>query len=342
MWLSAYPVQYRTADNELMAQTQNEIRQMLEESGLKPQRMFGQNFLVDHNLLRAVVELSGVGPGDCVLEVGPGTGTLTDELLEAGATILAVEIDHGLFRLLSQRYADQPRVKLMRADVLASKHHINEEVLAAARELSPAGVHLVSNLPYNIATPLIADCLLQSLAAARGEKDAVNFLRLTVTIQREVAQRLMAQADEEAYGPASVLVALLAKVEAGKKLPSTAFWPTPSVVSQMIRIDPVAPPREVLGDAAVLRQLVNWAFSHRRKKIISTGRRKSAPFAAEAVEAALAAAGVDPDSRPERITPGQFAQMAAALSEAGGPRLEAGAPAEKKPKKENEEAAQDE
>jgi 16S rRNA (adenine1518-N6/adenine1519-N6)-dimethyltransferase len=297
-----------------MAQTQTEIRQMLEESGLKPQKMFGQNFLVDHNLLRAVVELSGVSAGDTVLEVGPGTGTLTDALLEAGANVLAVEIDHGLARLLAARYAAQPRVRLMRADVLAGKHRINPDVLAAAGEMSPAGVHLVSNLPYNIATPLICDCLLQSLAAARGRPGAVRFIRLTVTIQREVAGRLMAGADDEAYGPASVLVALLANVEAGKKLPATAFWPPPNVVSQMIRIDPVAPPPDVLGDPAVLRQLVNWAFSHRRKKIISTGRRTGAPFRPEAIEAALAAADVDPDSRPERITPRQFARMAAELA----------------------------
>lgn len=280
---------------------------------MRPQKMFGQNFLIDHNLLNALVELSGVKAGDWVLEVGPGTGTLTDVLVEAGANILAVEIDHGLFRLLENRYAGKPQVKLMCADVLANKHRIDEKVLDAAREWC-GGISLISNLPYNIATPLICDCLLQSLAAKRGDMTAVNFLRLTVTIQREVAERLVAKTDEEAYGPAAVVTELLAKIEPGKKLPATAFWPVPNVVSQMLKIEPLAPPVEELGDVAVLRQLVNWAFSHRRKKIVSTGRRTGALFSAEAIEKALAAAGVDRDSRPERISPQQFARMAAELT----------------------------
>jgi 16S rRNA A1518/A1519 N6-dimethyltransferase RsmA/KsgA/DIM1 with predicted DNA glycosylase/AP lyase activity len=129
----------------------------------------------------------------------------------------------------------------------------------------------------------------------------------------------------------------------GKKLPSEAFWPTPSVVSQMIRIDPVLPPTDVLGDSATLRQLVNWAFSHRRKKIISTGRRKSASFPPEAIEAALAAADVDPDSRPERITPPQFAKMAAELANwAGGRRPEAGATDAKRAKEHGKDVGQEE
>ena len=307
-----------------MAQTQTEIRQMLEEFGLRPQKMFGQNFLVDHNLLRALVDLSGVRPGDAVLEVGPGTGTLTDVLLEAGATVLAVEIDHGLMRLLEQRYANHPRLRLLRADVLAGKHQIEPQVLAAARELGPGGIQLVSNLPYNIATPLICECLMQALAAARGEVQAVRFGRLTVTIQRELAQRLSAPVGDEAYGPASVLTGLLGRIELGKRLPATAFWPPPSVVSQMLAIDPVAPPPEILGDAQTLRKLVMWAFGQRRKKIGSTTRRAGAPFSAEAIDRALAAAGVDPDSRPERISPPQFAAMGAEISrlEAGDRRLE--------------------
>jgi len=291
---------------------------MLETAGLRPQRMFGQNFLIDSNLLRCVVELADVGPGDVVLEIGPGTGTLTDELLAAGATVLAVEIDRGLAALLADRYAEQPRLHLMNCDVLAGKHAINPEVLAAANQLGPGGIHIIGNLPYNVATPLVCELLMLAVAADRNQEPHLRCTDLTVTIQREVAQRLAAGPDDKAYGPASVLVSLLAAVHLGKRLGPEAFWPRPQVASRMVRIDANPPPVEQAPDVRAVQKVATLAFGQRRKKIAALTRRRDLPWPPEACSAAMAAAGIDPNVRPERITPEQYARLAAELSRYGG------------------------
>lgn len=300
-----------------MPQTLTEIRATLEAAGLRPRKRFGQNFLVDHNLLKAMVDLADVDPGDVVLEVGPGTGTLTDALLDTGARVLAVEIDRGLTRLLRHRYADRSRFRLLHCDVLAGKHTIHPDVVAGAGELGGSRIRLVSNLPYNIATPLICECLLSSLAADRGHDDVLRVSDLTVTVQREVAQRLTAEPGVSAYGPASVVIALLGSVRPGRRVPATAFWPRPKVAGQMLRIDFRPPSGRRIFDARTLTELVAWAFGQRRKMIGSATRQAESPFAPAALAAALAAAQVDPHLRPERITPEQFARMAQALTDLG-------------------------
>jgi len=300
-----------------MAQTLTEIRAMLQQAGLRPLKQLGQNFLIDHNLLAAVVDLAAITPGDVVLEVGPGTGTLTDELLATGARVLAVELDAGLARLLERRYASNESLTLLHADILAGKHALNGEVLAAMGELTAGPVKLVSNLPYNVAVPVVCECLVQSAAARRSVAGGGRFDSLTITVQREVALRLAAPAGSGDYGPASVLVALLGEVHLGKRLGPQAFWPRPKVESQMLRIDAIGANPEVVPDIPVLRQLLNWAFGHRRKRIGSRGRFRQAPWPPERIEAALAAAEIDPGCRPEMIEPARFAKMAAALSVPG-------------------------
>lgn len=295
-----------------MPQTLREIRAMLEEANLRPQKMFGQNFLIDHNLLAQLVELAEVRPGHAVLEVGPGTGTLTELLLDAGAEVVAAEIDRGLAALLDRRFGDRANCRLMCVDVMAGKHALNPAVLEALRGLGrPA--NLVSNLPYNIATPLICECLLSSLASHRGQADAVRFERLTFTVQREVTQRLTAGAGQPQYGAVSVLTALLGEATLGRELPPQAFWPRPAVVSRMMRIDFRPPDPHVVPDIGRLRQVLTLAFSQRRKQIGSAGRRGDWAVGAEAFAAALAAAGIEPTSRPEEVSPQAFAALAREL-----------------------------
>ncbi|NLF31322.1 MAG: ribosomal RNA small subunit methyltransferase A [Planctomycetes bacterium] len=297
-----------------MAQTLTEIRRTLEQAGLRPQRMFGQNFLVDHNLLAKLVVLSGAGPGSAVLEVGPGTGVLTDALVEAGAVVLAVEIDRGLAALLEDRYAAVPSVHLLNADVLAGKHRINPAVIAEANRLGLSPVHLVSNLPYNIATPLICELLVGAVQADRGQASALACRDMTVTIQREVAQRLTAPPGSDAYGPAGVLAAVLGQVTGGPRLPPEAFWPRPTVASQMVRIDVRPAGMDVVPDVDVLQQVIAAAFSQRRKKLAALLRRGDLPWPAGPLAEAMDAAGIDPDLRPERIAPAAYASLAAHLA----------------------------
>src|SRR5262245_9624801 len=166
-------------------QTLSEIRSLLAAAGLAPQHRFGQNFLVDLNLMRKLVQRAEVSNADVVLEVGPGTGSLTEILLESGARVIAVEIDRGLQELLHARLGDNPRFTLLRGDALAGKNEINPSVLEALRstETGPGGARkLVANLPYQIATPLLADLLHVTPPVSR----------MTCTIQKEVGERLIA------------------------------------------------------------------------------------------------------------------------------------------------------
>ncbi|RPI63097.1 MAG: ribosomal RNA small subunit methyltransferase A, partial [Planctomycetaceae bacterium] len=242
-------------------QTQSEIRELLESAGLSPLKAFGQNFLIDHNLMGKLLEMANPSEAPVVLEVGPGTGSLTEELLKAAPRLVSVEIDHGLGRLLADRLGGEAKFTLIRGDVLADKHHISPEVLSA---VGPTA-HLVSNLPYNISVPLIAQCLTDSwqMLQPAHPTPLTRFDRLTFTVQKEVADRLLAGEGDEAYGPVSVIVGLLGRAVAGPIVPASAFWPKPSIASRIVRIDFDPTAAGQIRDVAVLGQIVNLAFSQR-------------------------------------------------------------------------------
>jgi 16S rRNA (adenine1518-N6/adenine1519-N6)-dimethyltransferase len=294
-------------------QTLTEIRRMLEAAGLSPQKAFGQCFLIDHNMLAKLLELAEVPCGLTVLEVGPGTGTLTEELLAAGAGVVACEIDHGMCRLLRQRLGGRAGFTLIEGDVLAGKHVLAPEALDAL----PQRTQLVSNLPYNIATPLLAECLAESWRQLRQPAPGRRlFERMTFTVQREVADRLGAPCGSDAYGPVSVMSAVMGSLRPGPVVSPGAFWPRPNVESRMCRFDFDPGRAALLDDVGVLQRLLAHAFGQRRKQIRSISRRKGLDFPPEAVEAAMASAGIDPSCRPERVEPGGFLAFANALSRA--------------------------
>jgi len=292
-------------------QTLTEIRRMLEAAGLSPQKAFGQCFLVDHNMLAKLLELAEPPAGLTVLEVGPGTGTLTEELLAAGAGVVACEIDHGMCRLLRQRLGGRQGFTLIEGDVLAGKHLLAPKVLDAL----PQRTQLVSNLPYNIATPLLAECLAESWRQLRRPAPGRRlFERMTFTVQREVADRLGAPCGSDAYGPVSVMSAVMGSLKPGPVVSPGAFWPRPNVESRMCRFDFDPGRAALLEDVGILQRLLVHAFGQRRKQIRSISRRKGLGFAPEAVEAAMASAGIDPSCRPERVEPGAFLAFANALA----------------------------
>jgi 16S rRNA (adenine1518-N6/adenine1519-N6)-dimethyltransferase len=273
-------------------QTLREIRALLAAAGLSPQHRFGQNFLHDLNLLRKLVDAAEVAPADVVLEVGPGTGSLTELLLDRGARVVAVEIDRGLQALLRQRLESHANISLLQADALDGKHRVNPLVLQALGQQTPGpGGHrkLVANLPYQIATPLLVDLLI-------GEP---KLERLACTIQREVGERLSAQPKTEQYGPVSVLVQLLARVEVLAILPPQVFWPAPKVESIMLVVFP-RPAAEIgIHDVAGFSRFVHEAFVQRRKML----RRLVKDWPPAEGLAAFSRAGVSPDSRPEELSP---------------------------------------
>ncbi len=289
-------------------QTVKQLRALFEAEGLQPRKRFGQNFLIDRNLMDRLIATAELTGSETVLEIGPATGSLTEELLQRAAAVVACEIDHDLAAILTRRLGRDPKLTVLIADALAGKHELSPVVLA---ELGPAA-QLVSNLPYNIATPVVALCLDSAWRSVHGAEGACRFERLVFTVQREVADRLAAEPGGKDYGPISVLVSLLGRIALGPVVPATAFWPPPNVASRMVRIDVDAAAAEAIVDLSALNRLVHLAFGQRRKKVATVFR--SAPDG-EALLTAMAAANIDGDSRAERIGPRQFAAMAAA---AGG------------------------
>ncbi len=292
----------------------SEIREMLSAAGLRPRKRLGQNFLVDANLMGKMLELADVHSGNTVLEVGPATGSLTEELLTRAGKVVAVEADAGLAGILRHRLGQEEKIVILNRDVLAGKHEIAPEVLDALK--GAGNVQLVANLPYNIAVPLIMNCLVLSWKAGKKRGQEPFFSRLTFTVQREVAERLSAGPGSKAYGSVSVLVALLTRATAGRVIPPEAFWPRPKVHSQMLRLDFDADAADRLVDANMLSAVLSATFGHRRKKITSAAKRTDLPFSSRDFLSALDKAGIDPSVRPEQVCPNSFLVLANALSDA--------------------------
>ena len=292
-------------------QTLSEIRALLDAAGLSPRRSLGQCFLIDGNLMGKLVELAELTGDQTVLEVGAGTGSLTEELLDRAAAVVAVEMDAGLAGILRDRLGGCEKLALLNCDVLAGKHAIAGEVL---NELGKAGeAHLVANLPYNAAIPIILNCLLYSWRALHTGR-GIRFSRLTFTVQRELAQRLTAGPGGKEYGPAAVVARLLASATLGRIIPPAAFWPRPKVTSQMLRLDFDPAAAEALADAKVLLAVLSATFGQRRKKIAAAGKRRDAPFDSSVFLPALAAAGIDPNARPQQVAPESFRTLANVLA----------------------------
>jgi len=232
-----------------------------------------------------------------VLEVGPGTGTLTEELLDhSGIFVVAVEIDRDLAALLRRRFGERSNFRLIEGDALAGKHELNadlrDNLQAAAERRMPA--KLVANLPYNIASPLVIGLLTEGVEL------------LAFTVQKEVADRLRAAAGGDDYGPLTVMVQLLARVEVLRTLPPQAFWPAPKVDSSLVRL--VRDDR--LGALArPFGRFVHAVFSFRRKTL-----RRALSQAGYDADALLAATGFDGKLRPEVFTPEQLLQLYHAAS----------------------------
>ena len=270
-----------------MAQTKHEIQSLLDEARSHPRHRFGQNFMIDQNLVRLVAEAGRIEPGDVVVEVGPGTGTLTEELLARRADVVAVEIDRDLAALLRKRFADGERFSLIEGDALAGKHELNPELRdrLAADQRAARRAKLIANLPYNIASPLVIELLIAGV-------DLLAF-----TVQKEVADRLRAAAGSDDYGPLTVMVQLLSRVEVLRTLPPQAFWPAPKVDSALVRLtrDDRLGPR-----AGAFGRFVHTLFAARRKTL-----RKALSQAGHDADALLARLGIDPQLRSERLTPEQ-------------------------------------
>jgi 16S rRNA (adenine1518-N6/adenine1519-N6)-dimethyltransferase len=265
-----------------------DISRLLERHGLAPRRAFGQNFVADANTVRRIAALAGIGPGDHVVEIGAGLGSLTLALAETGATIVAVEIDNGVVEALREVVAGMPNVEVVHADATT----LDWEALARRS----TSWHVVANLPYNIATPLVADIL-------DGVPEVTHML---VMVQREVADRFVAGVGADAYGAVSVKIAYWATARIVGDVPASVFIPRPKIMSALVDIRRRATPA-VDGVAPVaLFTLVRKGFAQRRKML-----RRALTGVVEAED--FARAGIAPESRAEELDVQAWGRLAAAV-----------------------------
>lgn len=265
-------------------QTLAQIRQLLDERGLAPRKSLGQNFLIDQNLIGKLIDSAGVGEGDLVLEVGPGTGTLTEALLERGCTTISCELDRGLAELLRDRLGANPLFTLIEGDCLESKHVVSPAIVEV---IGDRPFLLVANLPYNAATPLITTLLIAH-PLCRG---------IYVTIQKELAERICAAPGSKDYGPVAVVTTALATTKRIATLGPECFWPRPQVTSSMIAIERKGKP--LTDDPEALAAMSKRLFANRRKQIGSVlGREVQLP------------AGIERTMRAEQLSPEQIISLA--------------------------------
>lgn len=272
-----------------------EVRQLAAELDLRPTKQRGQNFVIDPNTVRRIVRESGVGPQDVVVEVGPGLGSLTLALLEVVDRVVAVELDELLASRLPRTLAEHAPAVAERCEVVLS------DALKVTELPGPPPTALVANLPYNVSVPVLLHLLALLPSLERG----------LVMVQAEVADRLAAKPGSKVYGVPSVKAAWYADVRRAGAIGRNVFWPAPNVDSGLVAWTRREPPSTTVPRERVFA-IVDAAFAQRRKAL--RGVLRSVAPAAD-VDAALAAAGIDPLARGESLTVEDFVRIAEALPE---------------------------
>jgi len=271
-----------------------EIRGLAAELDVRPTKKLGQNFVHDPNTVRRIVELSGVGDGDHVLEIGPGLGSLTLGLLVPGSRVTAVEIDPVLAARLPVTVGE-------RAPGARLTVHTRDALKLRRGDLDGEPTHLVANLPYNVAVPVVLHLLAELPSLAHG----------LVMVQTEVADRMAAGPGSRIYGVPSVKIAWYGSARKVAPVPRAVFWPVPNVDSALVAFERAAEPVSAAPRDEVFR-VVGAAFAQRRKTL----RAALSAWAGsgERAEAVLRAAGVDPRTRGEQLGVRDFARIAECAS----------------------------
>lgn len=233
--------------------------QRFREAGFEPHARHGQNFLIDLNLLGILIDAAELGPNDVVLEVGTGVGSLTTQMAPQAGHVITVEIDQHLHQLASEELIDFDNVTMLQQDALRNKNNLHHNVLEAIRQQVEAvpgrRLKLVANLPYNVATPVISNLLEAPIVP----------VAMVVTIQKELADRIMAVPSTKDYSALSIWVQALCDVELLRVLPPQVFWPRPKVNSAIIKVVPREDKRARIPDLKFFHDFVRALFFHRRK-----------------------------------------------------------------------------
>ncbi len=264
------------------------IRQELREYGLSPKKRLGQHFLVDRNILNKIIRLAQVEREDVVLEVGPGFGEMTLLLSQRAKRVIAIEIDPKLVEQLRIKFEGIPNLEILEADVLQCD--FSSLFQQAGRPLK-----VVANLPYQISTPLLF----------RFIEEREKFSSLTLMLQKEVAQRLIASPGSKEYGPLSIFVQRVAKVIIHFIIKPPAFFPPPKVDSALVEVKWRKVPLRDLKNEEWFKKVVHGCFRYRRKTLMNGLKYSGLPLSAD-IEDRMKKANLDPRRRPETLSIEEF------------------------------------
>ena len=285
-------------------QTLSFISKSLERAGLHPKTKYGQNFLVDLNLLDILIKGSDIQKTDVILEVGTGMGSLSKLMAPLAGAVVTVEIDRDLQALAAKELRGADNVTMLTCDALRNKNHMREDVLVAVREklasIPNSRFKLVANLPYNVATPIISNLLTVTPFPDR----------MVVTIQKELAQRIVAEPSCKDYSALTIWMQSLCDCEILRILPPSVFWPSPKVDSAIIRVTPNPVKRSRIVDLEYYHSRLRALFFHRRKFLRSqlltaTQDDLSKPQ----IDKILDKLGLAPNLRAEQLTVEQIIEL---------------------------------
>ena len=272
---------------------------VLESHHISARKRFGQNFLIDKGVLEDTVRAAGIGPEDFVLEIGPGIGTLTQYLAQAAGHVCSVELDRSLEPVLADTLSGWKNVEILWGDILKTDLRKLAEEKNGGRPLKVA-----ANLPYYITTPIIMK-LLEGEAPVSG---------ITVMVQKEVADRMMAVPGTKDYGALSLAVQYYSKPERVRIVHPSSFIPRPGVDSAVMNLARYEEPPVMCRDKDLLFRVIRASFGQRRKKLVNgVSSGAGLEYTKEEVAEALAAAGLSPDVRGEALTLAEFAALTDAL-----------------------------
>lgn len=265
------------------------------------QKRFGQNFLIDAHVLEKIISAAGITKDDCVLEIGPGIGTMTQYLAENAGHVVAVEIDRNLIPILKETLADYDNVTVINEDIL------RVDIKALAEEYNDGKpIKVVANLPYYITTPIIMGLF----------ESGVPIDNITVMVQKEVADRMKEGPGSKDYGALSLAVQYYAEPEIVANVPPNCFIPRPNVGSAVIRLTRHKEMPVEVKDPALMFKIIRASFNQRRKTLQNgLGNASELPYTKEQIAAAIAEMGLTPTIRGEALSLAQFAQLSDILGE---------------------------
>ena len=265
------------------------------------QKKFGQNFLIDTHVLEKIISAAGITKDDCVLEIGPGIGTMTQYLAENAGHVVAVEIDRNLIPILKETLADYDNVTVINEDIL------RVDIKALAEEYNGGKpIKVVANLPYYITTPIIMGLF----------ESGVPIDNITVMVQKEVADRMKEGPGSKDYGALSLAVQYYAEPEIVTNVPPNCFIPRPNVGSAVIRLTRHKEMPVEVKDPALMFKIIRASFNQRRKTLQNgLGNAPELPYTKEQIAAAIAEMGLTPTIRGEALSLAQFAQLSDILGE---------------------------